>query len=197
MCADLIDRTFTDYSLLDMGCRTMDLKPLLQTCSKYYGAERIAAEGVFQCNLEEGLPAFEDNAFDIVVALDLLEHLENAHNTFREMLRVARKAAFVSLPNMYYITFRYNYLTGKGLSGKYAFPVNPPVDRHHWVLSYAESLRFVYENAASYDIETHMILPERGRTKLVSEPIEQWLGKTWPNLFAYGSLFMIRLDTKK
>jgi len=196
MCAELINHHFKDYSLLDIGCRTMDLKPLLHYCADYYGTDRIHAEGVFACNLEEGLPSFEDNSFDIVVGLDVIEHLENAHGTFRDILRVAKKAVFVSLPNMYYIIFRYNFLIGKGISGKYAFPPQPILDRHRWILSYTESLAFIHKNASEYDIETRMILPERGRTKLISEPIEKWLGKTWPDLFAYGSLFMIRPKSK-
>lgn len=196
MCADLINANFQDYSLLDIGCRTMDLKPLLHRCADYHGTDLIPAEGVFACNLEEGLTSFEENSFDIVVALDVIEHLENAHGTFKDMLRVAKKAVFVSLPNMFYITFRYNFLIGKGISGKYAFPPQPILDRHRWILSYTESLAFVRENASEYHIETRMILPERGRTRLISEPIEKWLGNAWPDLFAYGSLFMVKVTSE-
>ncbi len=182
--------------MLDIGCRTMAFKSLLHHCARYHGTDLMPAEGVFACNLEEGLPSFQDNSLDITVALDVLEHLENPHRLFKEMLRVAKQSVFVSLPNMYYIKFRYNFLMGKGVSGKYAFPTKPILDRHRWILYYTESLAFINENASEYEIETHMILPERGRTKLVSEPVEKWLGKTWPDLFAYGSLFRITLKTE-
>jgi hypothetical protein len=48
-------------------------------------------------------------------------------------------------------------------------------------------------NAAEHHIEYEMIPPHRGRTKLIMEPLERWLGKKWPDLFAYGILFEITL----
>lgn len=194
MCADLINRDYSDYSLLDIGCRTMALKPLLKGCKEYYGTDLIPAEGVIECNLEEGLPGFKDNSHDIVVALDVLEHLENAHLVLKEMIRAARKAVFVSLPNMHYIRFRLNFLLGQGISGKYTFHPDPVLDRHRWVLSYSDAERFIRHNAGGHKVDTHMILPARGRTKALSEPVEKFLGEAWPDLFAYGVLFHIRLD---
>ncbi len=191
MCAEMINDNFSDYTLLDMGCRTMDLKPLLSNCKEYYGTDLIPSEGVFECNLEEGLSNFDDNSFDIVVALDVLEHLEHAHFALEEALRVAKKAVFVSLPNMYYIKFRWNYLRGS-LSGKYEFPAKPILDRHRWVLSYDEAERFIYENTKGYEVVSRKIIPERGKTKAVLTPIENFLGEKFPNLFAYASLYMIK-----
>ncbi len=193
MCAERINRQYKDYSLLDAGCRTMALKPLLHNCREYFGTDLTSGDGVIQCNLEEELP-FDDHSFDIVTALDVLEHLENPHQALRELFRVARKAVFISLPNMYYIQFRWNFLLGRGLSGKYAFPPTPIVDRHRWVLSYDEALRLVSMNADEHAVDHEMILPVRGRTKAISQPIEKWLGNRWPNLFAYGVLFEVKLE---
>jgi len=191
-CANRINSGYRNYTLLDAGCRTMALRPYLIGCREYFGTDLIPAKGVLQCDLEEPLD-FEDNAFDIVTALDVLEHLNNPHGALKELIRVARKAVFVSLPNIYYIKFRWNFLRGRGVSGKYAFSPNPIVDRHRWMVSHEEALEFVLENARGHHIEHEMILPTRGRTRAVSVPIEQWLGKTWPNLFAYGALFEIKL----
>lgn len=192
MCADLINENYSDYSLLDMGCRTMALKPYLNDCKEYFGADLMPAEGVIECNLEDGLPNLEDNSYDVVVALDVLEHLENIHHTFKEALRVAKKAVIISLPNMFYIEFRLRFLMGNGLSGKYNFPINPILDRHRWVLSYTDAVNFVAENAKGYEVIEKKIIPERGRTKLIVEPLQNWAGDKWPDLFAYGSLFMIK-----
>jgi len=192
MCADLINKNFSDYTLLDIGCRTMALKPLLNNCKEYYGADLVPGENIYQCNLEEGLN-FQDKSFDVVVALDVLEHLEHAHLVLKEMQRVARKAAIISLPNMYYWKFRLNFLMGKGLGGKYAFSADPILDRHRWVLSFTEAVKFIEKNANG-NVETKKIIVERGRTKYILEPLETKLGEICPDLFAYGSLFMIRLD---
>lgn len=193
MCANLINAGFSDYSLLDAGCRTKALEPLLKNCNQYFGTDLIAGEGVLQCNLEEKLP-FDDSSYDIVTALDVLEHLNNPHEALAELFRIARKAVIISLPNMYYLKFRIDFMLGKGLSGKYRFPPNPVLDRHRWVLSYSESVQFIVENSKQHKVQYSMVLPERGRTKLVSEPIQRLLAKKWPDLFSYGSLFLIELD---
>jgi SAM-dependent methyltransferase len=192
MCADWIDREYGNYTLLDVGCRTMDLKPLLQRYVSYSGTDFVAGPEVFECDLEKPLP-FEDNAFDIVTALDVLEHLNDPHSALRELFRVARSAVFISLPNMYYISFRKNFLLGRGISGKYVFSPDPVKDRHRWVLSYGEAVRFVRCNAADMEVESRIVLPARGRTKVISEPVEKWLALRWPNLFAYGALIHVKL----
>lgn len=56
MCADRINRQYHGYSLLDVGCRTKDLEPLLRNCRQYFGTDRMPGDGVFECNLEEKLP---------------------------------------------------------------------------------------------------------------------------------------------
>lgn len=193
MCASRINAKHSDYVLLDAGCRTMAIKPLLKGCREYFGTDLIPAEGVLQCNLEKKLP-FDDNAFDVVTALDVLEHLDNPHGALQELCRVARKSVLVSLPNMFYIEFRWRFLRGRGLSGKYRFSPQPILDRHRWVLSYSEALAFIGENATGHVVEYEMVLPIRGRTKVVSEPVERWLATKWPDLFAYGVLFEILLN---
>lgn len=192
VCADRINRQYSSFSLLDVGCRAMDLKPKLISCDQYFGADRVAGEGVYECNLEEGLP-FDDNSFDIITALDVLEHLDDPHSLLPEMLRVARKSVIISLPNMHYVSFRLNFLSGRGISGKYAFPPHPVLDRHRWVLSYDEAIQFIEQNSSGYDVEHEMILIPRGRTKMFSEPIGKCLAKFWPNLFAYGVLFEVKI----
>lgn len=171
----------------------MALKPLLQNCAHYFGSDIIPAENVLQCNLEERLP-FDDNAFDIVTALDVLEHLDNPHSALQELFRVAKKSVLISLPNMHYIYFRFNFLLGGGISGKYHFPVTPILDRHRWILSYTEAKNFIYQNAGKHLVEHEMIIPARERTRAVSEPIQKWLAEINPDLFAYGILFEISLN---
>jgi hypothetical protein len=193
LCADLINKSLSDYSLLDIGCRTMALKPYLKGCTQYFGADLVPGENILQCNLEEGLK-FPDKSFDVVVALDVLEHLEHAHLVFADMQRVARKAVVVALPNMFYWKFRLNFLMGKGISGKYAFPTTPILDRHRWVLSYTEATKFIEANANARPVEKVRYVPERGRTKWIIEPLERKLAEIYPDLFAYGGLYYINID---
>lgn len=191
-CAERINKRHKDYTLLDVGCRTKELKRLVKGCREYLGTDLIPAEGILQCDLDSRLP-FENDAFDVVTALDVLEHLDNPHGALQELYRVARKTVLISLPNIYYISFRVKFLRGCGLSGKYHFKPEPSVDRHRWVLSHDEAHEFIYRNSEGHHVEHDTILPVRGRTNLVSEPVEKWLGAQWPNLFAYGILFEITL----
>lgn len=194
MCADLINSDYNNFTLLDIGCRTMALKPLLKGCIEYTGTDLTAGDGVIACDLEKGLPDFKDNSYDIVTALDVLEHLENCHFVLEEMIRVARKGVFVSLPNMFYIKFRLNFLLGRGLSGKYSFPEHRILDRHRWVLSFTEAERFLKANAGAHHLQVYKIVPERGRTKNIIEPLQTKLAEKLPDLLAYGSLFYLKLN---
>lgn len=191
MCAERINAQFQNYSLLDAGCRTKDLQRLLTNCREYVGTDFVPGDGILQCDLEQPLP-FRDREFDIVVALDVLEHLNNPHSALAELQRVAGKALFISLPNIFYIQFRYNFARGRGLSGKYAFPPVPIEDRHRWVLSYQEAVNFVYRNSRGVSTSHSMILPVRGRSRIISRPVERILARLMPNAFAYGALFEIR-----
>lgn len=193
MCAELINKRFNNYTLLDAGCRTMDLKPLLIGCKEYFGSDLIPDDGVLQCNLEEKLP-FEDDSFDVVTALDVIEHLNDPHSALKELCRVAKKSVIISLPNMFYIEFRMRFLFGNGISGKYSFSPIPILDRHRWVLSYSEAINFIETNVKEYKFNYYKVLPVRGRTRFVSEPIQKVLASIWPNLFSYGIIFEILVD---
>ncbi|MBJ90944.1 MAG: hypothetical protein CMO98_13945 [Woeseia sp.] len=190
-CAALIDSKFSNYKLLDVGCRTKDLKPLLSGCVSYQGLDMKNAPEVIGCNLEKGIP-LPDDSFDVVVALDVVEHLDRAHFMVKDMMRVARKGIVISLPNMYYWTFRLNFLLGKGISGKYTFPPIPPDDRHRWLLSFEESVDFVRGVTGVGHIEVYKVMPQRGRLKLLM-PLELWFANRVPNFLAYGSLFFVPL----
>lgn len=193
ICANMINAKYKDYTLLDAGCRTKELKGHLMNCREYYGADLSKSDGVLACDLNKKLP-FKDGDFDIVTILDVLEHLDNPHETLQELIRITNKALYISLPNMYYIEFRLRFLRGNGISDKYTFPDYPIEDRHRWVLSYSESLSFVYNNTKEYKVRHKMILPVRERTKIVSVPLEKWLAHRWPNMFAYGSLFEVSIN---
>jgi SAM-dependent methyltransferase len=194
MAADLINQSVSNYSLLDVGCRTMALKPLLTTCREYLGGDLIPGPGVVECNLEKPLP-FSDKSFDVIAALDVLEHLDNPHFALKELLRVACKSVVISLPNMYYFSFRLNFLLGKGISAKYTFPAYPVDDRHRWILSYSEAIAFIEKNTLNYEVVYKDILPERNRTKWFSVPLQRLLAKLWPNLFVYG--LIVRINTSE
>ena len=143
--------TFPDIwggSILDVGCRSRNLKFVL---SKYHHEIRYCGVDLHPpadivSELEAGLP-FSDQAFDVVVALDVLEHTNNIHKSFEELCRVARKFVVITLPNAYELKARLKILLGLPHSGKYGLPVDPPEDRHRWFFSLNEARVFVHDMA--------------------------------------------------
>ena len=160
------------------------------------GTDLQDGDNVTACNLENTLP-FNDNSFDIVCALDVLEHLENVHSAFKEVKRIGKKAAVISLPNIAHQSFRLRFLTQGYLSGKYTFHDSPVVDRHRWVTNYIESKEFIKKNLGEYKVEFLDIVPKRGRTRIISQPIEAWLARKYPNTFVYGLIAVIHLDEEE
>tara|TARA_Y100000816_G_C26097038_1_gene580756 strand:+ start:495 stop:1097 length:603 start_codon:yes stop_codon:yes gene_type:complete len=191
-CASKINKKFSNYTILDAGCRTMELKSYLKNFNKYYGSDLEESDGVLKINLNDKIP-YDDNSFDVVTCLDVLEHLDNPHQALKELIRVAKFSVFISLPNMYHHSFRRRFLLGGGISGKYKFPINPIIDRHRWIMSYSEAVDFIKANNPSSKVEYENLLTINGRFKNTIGRVENIFAKMFPNLFVYGVLFEIKL----
>jgi methionine biosynthesis protein MetW len=113
----------TGSRVLDLGCGDGALLEHLQKtrrCSGY-GVEiddtKVQAclrrgVNVLQLNLEEGLTMFGDDAFDVVLQIDTLQHLRNAETMLRETARVGR-IAVVAFPNFAHWPNRLAVLQGR------------------------------------------------------------------------------------
>lgn len=109
--------------VLDLGCGDGALLAHLQAtrgCTGY-GVEiddtKLLAcvqrgVSVLQFNLDEGLSMFGDNAFDVVLQIDTLQHLRNAETMLRETARVGR-IGIVTFPNFAHWPNRLSVLTGR------------------------------------------------------------------------------------
>ena len=98
--------------VLDLGCGDGELLSALvseKQCSGY-GVEIdtdgvVAAIGrgvnVIQADLEQGLQAFGDNSFDVIVLSQTIQAMQNTETILRDLTRVA-KQAIVSVPNFGY-----------------------------------------------------------------------------------------------
>src|SRR4051812_26239137 len=86
-------------SLLDVGARDRILSRYLDASRIQYSSADMSAGHDHQVDLERPLP-FESESFDIVVALDVLEHVDRVHGAFDELSRVTRRLLIVGLPNL-------------------------------------------------------------------------------------------------
>lgn len=189
ICARLIDAEEKGYTLLDVGCREKELKRYLAGCARYQGIDFEMADEVVAHDLEHPIP-YPDRSFDVVVALDVVEHVDRAQQLVKEVLRVTKKRAFISLPNMAYYELRFKYLLGRPLSGKYAFPPYPLRDRHRWLPTYWSAQEFILGIAQDAAVLVHPVPRSHSRMKSLNW-VERRLAAAWPNLFAFGVLFEI------
>jgi len=196
LVSQYLNKNCKEYSLIDLGCRTMDLKSLLSTCRKYTGTDFVSGKDVIACDLENPLP-FNSKEFDVVCALDVLEHVDRIHSAVSEIKRIAKSSIIISLPNIAHWSFRLRFLLKGELSGKYNFHSAPTIDRHRWVTNYDQSRKFINDNFSDYAINFIDIIPERGRTRLISTPLENLLSKYFPNTFIYGLIAVVDLTKRK
>jgi len=118
-------KTVSGKDCLDVGCGMGEYVELLNK----NGAKAIGLEG-FQpfvtslverniphkvCNLEHSPFAFEDNSFDIVYLLDVIEHVFDTEHLFTEIRRVLKKNGLIvlSTPNYSHISYRIKSLKGR------------------------------------------------------------------------------------
>ena len=109
--------------VLDLGCGDGALLDLLQRerhCTGY-GVEIADADvhaclkrgvNVLQLNLHQGLAAFQDQSFDVVLQIDTLQHLRNAEVMLRETARVGR-IGIIAFPNFAHWPNRLSVLRGR------------------------------------------------------------------------------------
>ena len=186
-------------SILDIGCRDMVLKTHLKGSFEYTGLDfnnpndQNKYTKILNHNLENGLP---DNLekFDIINALDVLEHLENIHSVFNALFDNSKNKIVIALPNMAYYKFRLNFLLTGILSKKYLFSEKKIGDRHRWIPNYYSINSFIKENTPSnWDAKFFYFVAERKRN-FIFYYLEKFLSKFFPNLFIYETILIF---TKK
>jgi len=157
---------YLDKSVLDVGCFEAPLRDIL-SCESYTGID-IAGRPDLTVNLEKitHLP-FVDNAFACVLCIDVLEHLDNLHTIFAELVRVSEKFIIISLPNCW-CEARRPVDKGKGHFGHYGLPHHKPEDRHKWFFSFTEARQFIERKTKELDLSIeNMLIAEKPRNRIL------------------------------
>ena len=113
-----------------------------------------------KADLEKDLPLnVENNAFETVLCLEVLEHVENPSEVITECMRIGSSYLIVSLPNPVREIFGYLQARLKkpsdpdrvlrvGVYSKfYGLPPLQPTDRHKWFFTYADAQKFMEYHA--------------------------------------------------
>lgn len=128
-------------TVLDVGCFEAPLRELIGS-NLYTGIDIVGSPDLF-IDLEKiDLLPFQDRSFDCVLCIDVLEHLDNLHQIFDEIVRVAKNFVIVSLPNCW-CNARKPIVRGKGSIGHYGLPLEKPLDRHKWFFNLEEAIYFI------------------------------------------------------
>ncbi|MCZ6874620.1 MAG: class I SAM-dependent methyltransferase [bacterium] len=137
-------------SVLDVGCDKALLKQLL-TGIHYIGVDISGAPDV-QLDLQRinCLP-FADASFDCVICTDTLEHLDNLHTVFGQLIRVTKRYVIISFPNNW-ANARQPIQRGRGSFEHYGLPADAPADRHKWFFNFSEAMEFVQQQLHRYPI---------------------------------------------
>nr|HPM11831.1 hypothetical protein [Paludibacter sp.] len=119
----------------------------------------IAGDVDYLINLEVDPLKFQNNEFDIVVALDVLEHLDNFHEIVNKSIEIASKSVIISLPNPLNEVLnivknkKYNGTDENGLYSKYyGLPRKKPRDRHKWWFTIDSVVNFFEQYNKDYNL---------------------------------------------
>ena len=125
----------------------------------------ITGESDYKIDLENEVIDILDNSFETVICTEVLEHLDNFHEVYFELIRLSSKWVIISLPNAISIVDPY-FIESKAVTsdkagitrGKfmkfYGLPIKKPDDRHKWFFSYSEAKYFLeyYSESIGFDI---------------------------------------------
>ncbi len=136
--------------ILDVGADECHLKSYIDKDVSYIGVG-MGGNPDMEVNLDKSPLPFDDNKFDCVMCMDVLEHLEQAHYMFDELCRTSKKYVLISLPNPYYdfvVTLTDGKKKNAGEFKFYGLPEDKPVDRHRWFFSSSDARNFIVTRAA-------------------------------------------------
>lgn len=153
--AAYVYRVYKDYlneGVVDVGSYKSDLRKYVK--GEYFGLDILESEDV-DCvlDLEQDKIPLDDSSYNCVVCTDVLEHVDNFHSVFVELLRISNKYVLISLPNLYNYETLVRILFGKKIKF-YGLTSSDADDRHKWFLQHRQTIDFFSKNqeAHSYDI---------------------------------------------
>ena len=159
-------RKYLEGPVLDVGCFEAPLRNLLDGV-EYTGID-LSGDPDIKLDLERcsELP-FPANTFVCVLCIEVLEHLDNLHAVFGEIVRVSKRYVIVSLPNCWRDA-RSPIARGKGSFAHYGLPLEPPPERHKWFFGFSEARRFLDHQASRHNLTiVEMFSTEKPRAWLL------------------------------
>ena len=183
-------------TLLDVGCRDQILKKFINNNISYTGIDiQQNKEGTnIIKNLNRELN-INDNSYDVVTALDVIEHIEEPVKVIENLIKISKKKLIINLPNIAYYEARYKFLIYGNLSEKYHFSGFKKDDRHYWFTNYFMILEFFKKNFDNYSYQIIPVFKTRNKLKILFF-LEKMLSKILPNLFTWSIIIILKKKNK-
>jgi ubiquinone/menaquinone biosynthesis C-methylase UbiE len=178
-------------SVLDVGCYEAPLRQMLPKGTSYIGVD-FAGNPDIELNLEaiQRLP-FENDSFECVICIEVLEHLDNLHDLFDELVRVSNKYTIVSLPNCWRDARR-PVERGRGNFAHYGLPLEKPIDRHKWFFNITAAREFLIGKASKHGLDVvEMFVTEKPKS-IITKALRKlrFQGESYQNRYA-GSVWVV------
>jgi SAM-dependent methyltransferase len=170
-------------NVLDIGCRGCEAKQILSEGVEYFGND------LFQ-NVDGSVSFVGDvlhfdfgRNFDGVIALDVLEHVDDPYVLMDKIISLSNKYIIISLPNTYDLLHKVDFLFKSTLGRKYNFETSNRMDRHRWVMNYDEICNFYSHYSRTYGMALDMIDVMLGesasnlRSRIASAVLKPLVGK--------------------
>jgi len=182
LAASILDERGSRGVVVDVGCGAGRLRAALGPgASRYIGVDVVRYDGYpaeaefLAADLDRDRIPVGDNAADVVVSLETIEHLENPRSLVRELARIARPGGtiLVSTPN------QVSLLSLVTLTLKHRFNAFQDGDypAHRTALLEID-LRRMAEESGLARIETRFTT--RGRIPLTGAHYPGWLARRFP-----------------
>ncbi len=141
-------------NVLDVGADTQYLKDPIENHGGKYTGIGFGNNIDIPFDLDGNTLPFNENGFETVQCLDVLEHLNDFHCTFAELIRVSSDKIIISLPNCWSLFFKMlidekNHPTAR--LKWWGLPDENPIDRHRWFFSKSEFFNFLLNNQSKYN----------------------------------------------
>ncbi len=197
-CASLINNELNDVStILNVGSGGESFLKNVLPNKKIFDID-ITGEADLIIDLDKvNKLDFESKSFDLVIALDLLEHIENFHLIFDEILRCSSKNVLISLPNPYSTTL-INILRNNKQSNNssgvyekyYGLPFEKPIDRHRWFFCVDDLVNFIDKKKKIYKWNNHLFFSSH-RWNLKKRILRLLIGERLYNNFVIPNIWVL------
>ncbi len=147
------------------------------------GVAKTGAKGLKASLFDfNGKIPFGDNTFDVVVMLDLLEHLYMPEQLVREAVRISKKSLIVSVPNFNSLPARLQTLLG-------SVPENNRPNKGHIFWFNYSTLQKLIGGSGLHTVE--MRVNTFWQDYFLVGALLKFLARIWPSLFALS--FVVQL----